>query len=82
MPRGRLLATALNQAFRVFLLAFLAGGLILTSGQVLGVILGRGERLIALTAVLSVPTSMCAAAAGLLAFAAFSVRGQDADDGP
>ncbi|MDA3628202.1 hypothetical protein OU415_22395 [Saccharopolyspora sp. WRP15-2] len=64
----RTLGTMINRLFRISVIAFLAGGFILTFGQLAGVVIGDGAILVALENVLAVPTYVCAAIAGLLAF--------------
>lgn len=69
MQRTRtLVGMTINRVFRVFVIAFLAGGFVLTFGQLAGVVTGDGAILVALDDVLAVPTYVCAAIAGLLAF--------------
>ncbi|WP_016882016.1 MULTISPECIES: hypothetical protein [unclassified Rhodococcus (in: high G+C Gram-positive bacteria)] len=77
MLKTRVFAQVVNQAFRVFLLAFLAGGFVLVFGQVLGIIVGQGSILVDLEEALAIPTYMCAAIAGLLAFAEMYASGRN-----
>jgi hypothetical protein len=74
-PSESLAARIINQLFRLALVVSLIAGAAMTFGQLIGVVVGQGSWLIALEALLAIPTYVGASIAGLLAFVELYTRG-------